>query len=86
MSLSVRRPRERDKKDDLSDGGLKRSSSMKGRSETKGDVITRDPEEKKEQKADKQKGEITNGPHPEHTCLRSFRQGEVQTRVLGYGD
>ena len=60
MSLSVRRPRERDKKDDLSDGGLKRSSSVKGRSETKGDVITRDPEEKKEQKADKQKGEITN--------------------------
>ena len=57
----MRRPRERDKKDDLLDGGLKRSSSVKGRSETKGDVIARDPEEKKEQKADKQKGEITNG-------------------------
>ena len=82
----MRRPRERDKKDDLSDGGLKRSSSVKGRSESKGDVITRYPEEKKEQKADKQKGEITNGPQSEKTCLRGFRHGEVQTSVLSYRD
>ena len=54
----MRRPREREKKDGVSEGGLKRSSSVRGRNETKGDAITKDAEDKIEQKTGKNKGKM----------------------------
>lgn len=56
----MRRPRESSKKEDTAEKGLKRSSSVKGRSENKVEVISKDTEEKTEQKPEKLKGEKKN--------------------------
>ena len=55
----MRRSREPNKKEETSEGGLKRSSSVKGRSESKGEVISTDSE-KTQQKPEKIKGESRN--------------------------
>ena len=54
----MRRPRESSKKEDGSDKGLKRSSSVKGRNENKGEATSKDSIEKAEQKPEKIKGKI----------------------------
>ena len=58
MSLSMRRSRDSNKKEDGSDKGLKRSSSVKGRNENKGETTSKDTIKRADQKPEKIKGEI----------------------------
>lgn len=54
MSFSTRRPRDRVRKDEVSDGGsLKRSSSVKGRNDK-----SKTKDEKSEAKTEKSKGTV----------------------------